>query len=417
MYVVQSIDQFLGNKYIIGLPKIILLPIVIGIIARIIYAIFFTDLTIDYYWEYGELAKNILNGKGYSLFYWSNGSLQHLADGTNNPLPSAYMPPLYSILLIPFILIKEVLIRNVLLLLSHIAIQVITTKYVYKITDKYFSTKVGLTAVWIFCLLPEFIYSTSTWGVTTLFHLQIILLVYFLSVKEFETNKQKVLYISLLFISMIYLRAEALGLAFVFLAYIFIKDNKKTALSIAFILVVSWVPWVLRNYIVFERIIITTTNSGLNFHRGNNEYYPGSWGGKKILSKRQSLSRYKDFEVRMSEYHFDQALKSIENNSARTIYNIGSKFFHFWVFFSRDERTDNVFYYVPWFVLLSTGLIGLYRSSGKLKKIMLLYLIYTTVIVMIFFALPRYQTMMKITLVPFAANTIYEWICSFRTKS
>ena len=52
--------------------RIIGILCVLAVIVRVLFCVIFVDLNRDDYWEYGEIAKNIKHGKGYSL-WWYDG--------------------------------------------------------------------------------------------------------------------------------------------------------------------------------------------------------------------------------------------------------------------------------------------------------------------------------------------------------
>ena len=66
-----------------------------------------SQLRTENYWEYGIIANNILDGKGYS-FNFTDQDLNFL----NETYPSALMPPGYVFFILPFLLIKNIVFRN-----------------------------------------------------------------------------------------------------------------------------------------------------------------------------------------------------------------------------------------------------------------------------------------------------------------
>ena len=118
-----------------GLPGKLKLIIIIGIAARIIFAAVFIDFEDVNYWEYGEIAKNVIEGKDYSLFYFSGGGLEYLYAPESNPFPSAYMPPGYTYFLLPFVAIEGNVLRNILIFsmrevhLPHGAFELVSTLF------------------------------------------------------------------------------------------------------------------------------------------------------------------------------------------------------------------------------------------------------------------------------------------------
>jgi hypothetical protein len=55
------------------------------------------------------------------------------------------------------------------------------------------------------------------------------------------------------------------------LCYLIAKKEFIPVIKIALITFLFFLPWPLRNYIVFKKIIPLTTSSGINLYRGHNE--------------------------------------------------------------------------------------------------------------------------------------------------
>ena len=85
-----------------NLNRTILAVIALGIFLRIIFVWQFVDISSINQWEYGEIAKNIVHSNGYSLFYFENDSLAYKYKEEVKPFPSAYMPPGYVFIILPF---------------------------------------------------------------------------------------------------------------------------------------------------------------------------------------------------------------------------------------------------------------------------------------------------------------------------
>jgi hypothetical protein len=96
--------------------RLLFLIIFLGVFVRISFMIYFCDFEKDDYSEYGSIANNIISGKGYSLFYFQNDSIQFKHKTFAKPYPSAFMPPGYVYYLLPFIKIDNVQLRNILFL-------------------------------------------------------------------------------------------------------------------------------------------------------------------------------------------------------------------------------------------------------------------------------------------------------------
>jgi len=204
---------------------------------------------------------------------------------------------------------------------------------------------------------------------------------------------------------LILFRSEVILFLFLICLYLLTKKRIK---QVTVILVVSFifiVPWGIRNFLVFDNLVPFSTNFGVNFYRGHNPYAVGVWADQEIID---GLLKYKsdsDFELHMDEYYSKMAIENIVKNPFKELEYVYIKLFHLWIFNSQDERTGLVFYFGPWFALIILFLISIKTSfSWQNQKYLYMLLIYFNLIVVFFFCLPRYQTMMKLAIIPFAGE-------------
>jgi len=109
----------------------------------------------------------------------------------------------------------------------------------------------------------------------------------------------------------------------------------------------------------------------------------------------------------MNKYLVDKALRNIYRNPVEELGYVLEKIYDLWLFNPDDLRSANYFYLIPWFILITLFLLCLIKSfNWNKQKFIFLFLIYINLIVIVFFCLPRYQTMMKIALIPFAGEGI-----------
>lgn len=408
------------TKLISRLPRAILVIIILGFLLRIAFLFIFTDLSNENYWEFGEIAKNLIAGKGYSLFYFDNGCLSYHFMNNANPLPSAYMPPLYVFYLVPFIIINDIILRNILLLTSHSLLSCLTIYFLFKAIEKEFSYNIALIASIIYAVLPEFIYASNTVGTTTLYHTFIAFILYYITKNNFisEFNFKKCLFLGFIFALLVYLRQEV-SLFFVFLAiYYLIKKKFKTIVVVSLTTIVILSPWFVRNFCIFNEFIPFATSNGLNFFRANNPYRLGFWSDSKIEEAKYTIVPDFRYESKLNEVSFNRTIELIEQNPNFLIPRAFDKIKSFFLYYSYDERTTNLAYLIPWLSLLALSIIGIIKSlSFKKHYFLYLFLIYHLVIAMVFFTLPRYQTMYKIALLPFAALTIDFIVTKLKSKN
>ncbi len=386
-------------KDVLSFPSVKTICILAAAI-RILFASVFTDFTTDYYWEYGEIGKNILGGKGYSFFYFQDDSLQYRASRITSPFPSAYMPPGYVGFLLPFLTIETHAVRNTLIVLSHIIIAITTVVMMYVFSKKCFTENIGVLSGLIAAMAPDFLYAIISYTPTVIFHCGIVCIMLLLNSNRFSTMTGIALGIALSF--MIYLRSEfSIFVLLLTLVFTFRREWKKLVV-VTSVVILCLVPWTVRNYSIFHTFVPFTTSVGLNLYRGNNEDEIGAWGNSMTNEQAQTLPRNELFEIGYNSIFLDSAIDYITANPITVAQSVPVKLFDLWIFNRHSER--NNWYYNIYSLLFSTlFFIGLIRSATTKQTFLYLFFVYFSVVVSVFFCLPRYQTMMRIGMIPFVA--------------
>ncbi len=331
--------------------------IITAVFLRLLMAIFLFDTNSENYWEYGETAKNIIGGRGYSLFYIAENDLQHKYDPNTSANPSAYMPPLYTFRLIPFMLINNIELRNILLLISNLILSAAVILMLYKLIRYYFSETAALAGSAIYAVLPEFIYAALGFSPVLEFHFLILYLIYCLNVKSKFQNLH--IFISIFLLTA--MRSESLAFAFIIIVILLkLKDYRKAGI-VFFAAMMFVIPWSLRNYYVFEEFIPTSTNSGINLYRGHNSIGPGYWGDGQAREKIKLLPNEPKFELKMDSIYRQSAFEYIKNEPEQTIINSFKKVFHLWLYYPLDKRSVHPLYLLPWLLLLSFSIYGIIK--------------------------------------------------------
>ncbi len=210
--------------------KKIILIISFGLILRVGLIFYFADLRGENYWEYGEIAKNIIHGNGFSLFYFEDSQLEYHFSEKANPSPSAYMPPGYVFFMIPFLLIKNIILRNLLLILIQIIISGFVIYQVFALTKTLFSEKTGLIAAFLTAITPGFIYAVYSFTPTIIFQLLVLLLFRHLLNDDKSNKFSSSLLTALILAVIIYFRAEFILFAGMLILYKLFKKNINTHL-------------------------------------------------------------------------------------------------------------------------------------------------------------------------------------------
>lgn len=405
-YFHKSISTPIEENYILSSGKIILTIAALGIFLRIVFVWQFVDVKSINQWEYGEIAKNIVHNNGYSLFYFENDSLEYKYKEGVKPFASAYMPPGYVLIILPFYFIENDFIINLIIISLQIICSAAIIFFLFKLCENYFDKNVAIVSTLTYAILPEFIYACVSFSPTVLFHLLLVLIFYRLSIQD-KLNKLDFLF-PILLVFVIYLRSEFILFVLFLLTFFIIKKQYKIVLINLGIIIILILPWTIRNSIVLDSVVPVTTNFGQNLYRGNNASDVGWWGEEIMIEKIKKLPRDNSFEIHSNEMYLERARSYIKENPLKFVENGIRKQFELWVFNLSDPRAFNVLYLAPSIFILLFFSIGLIKTFNVSEyKFIYLFFLHGIVIATIFFALPRYQTMMKVLMLPFAAAGMF----------
>lgn len=233
--------------------------------------------------------------------------------------------------------------------------------------------------------------------------------------RNFFSDNKKIIPFFILSVLIMYFRSEfSVFLLIIFISFLF-KKQFKLFFSGAAIIIILFSPWVIRNYIVFDKFIPFTTSGGLNLYRGHNDIAIGNWGSWEFTNEIKNKSTPDNYEINYNEFYFNKAKEFISNNLISEVKYVFIKIYNLWIINPGDARSFNLAYLIPSLLILILAVIGFIKSFSLLKyKYIYIFLFYSTLMAVVFLALPRYQTMMKIALVPFAAYSIDLIISKFK---
>ncbi len=387
------------NEYKKNFLSIVLL----GIVLRVILLLFLgTEGQSD--WEYGIIAENIVDGKGYSFYYFDEGKLTHEIKEDSAPAPSAYMAPGYVYLLVAIKLISNNHLENYIAFGFNIIFFIAAMFYLFRIAHNLFGGKVAVVSILIYAMIPEFIYTSYSIGTTQIYHLFLALIIYY-SLKGTNTNKfilPIILGIAILF------RFELFFLLIMITLLMLIRKNYSQALLLLVIPTLFLSPWIIRNQQVFDEFIPFSTTGGLNLYRGSNEIMIGGWHNFNTLEKLGSFrGDTSKIELFLNDMYKEETISYITSDYSVSTLNFGKKFFYYWFINPNEEKALNIMYVAPWFILLSLSIVGFLKRK-RVPTIIATILVYHTLLAIIFIPLLRYQNMMKIILIPIAAYGLIE---------
>jgi len=381
--------QNLKNKEII----ILVLLISVSIIVRIPIVLFFGDETLQNEWKI--LVSNLSIHGTLAFDYYQNELNKYL-------IPNVWMPPLYAYFLYFFSFfnledqnyIKIILISQILLSSASVAL-------FYKINKNFFSHKISIFSSLLFSFFPLHLYACGQVSSISLQSFFIILFFYFFF--KILEKKNFIFIFSLSFTGglLILLRGEfyVFFLLTIFYLFIFFKIPIKNILLMILITLITISPYLARNILTFDKIILTKS-FGYNLWKGNNENAKVEGGvviKKEIQSKIENLPKNKFYGINFDNIFLVEATKNINDNPLRYISLFFQKFLSF-IFIDINSTQPNYYHslnIIPQIILGLASVLGIILSNKKSHKMnyLILYFLFNVFIFSCFFILPRYKLM------------------------
>ncbi|MCX8082110.1 MAG: glycosyltransferase family 39 protein [bacterium] len=324
--------------------------------------------------EYYRIVQNFLSGNGFFVSEELKG----------------FRPPLYPLLLSILYFLKFNLFG---IRIFQCFISSITVCLTYLAAKKLFSEKVALWSGIISVIYPFFIFYNGFLLTETLFVFLVLLVIYNLINLTEKTSS--------------WIKAGiSLGLAglcrptmqlYLPIALIHLLCDKeqwkikiKKILFISFFFSLTLSPWILRNYLVFDRFIPGTTMGGRVFWEGNNPYSNG--GPCRYFP----VEIEKLPEIERDVAYYKKTIDIIKENPARFLWLLQNKFKRFWnVIPNASEFTK------PLYLLISVMSFGImmpffvlgFLLTFKNKKAQFIHslIILFTIFHIIFLASIRYR--------------------------
>jgi len=381
MNLYNSIPALKNESYLI------LILVLFSALIRMPVVMVMGDTTLENEW--GVLLYNLINHQTLSQ--------QQFGDFL---LPNLWLPPLYAyfIYILSFSGLEG---QNLvlLILLVQVILASISVVFFYKINRFFFSQILSFFSSTIFSIFPLYLYASSQISSASLAIFLIVFFYYFF-LKVVEKN----FFLNIFFFSviaglLILTRREFIAIVIITSIYLFLffKKPLKDILLILLISALTISPYLVRNYIAFDKIIIHS-GFGYNLWQGNN---PNSTveGSEVIYKDFQNLIDEipKDNYYRINEdkIYIKEATKNIKENPNRYFILYLKKVFSY-IFFdvnSTQPNYYNLLHFIPILLIATTSTAGIIVSNKKSYRLNYLILIYAFYIALIpIFAIqPRYK--------------------------
>lgn len=403
--------------------KWIILLLILGFSIRVVSMIALKSYVVPQAWEYGDIAENIVDGRGFSRI----NEFSHNIENTSSHAP------LYPYYLSFFFQFEQENCVYLVIQIIQIVISVLTILILYKIVLLLFTKLTAILTALAASLYPPLIYYSTKLTPT-------VWVVFFISLTILLMLKLKNNSLKIVILCGISLGASILTnpIAFAFfptlIIWYLIKrpiEFRKLCLLIL-VTLVTLVPWTIRNHKIHHRLIPVTTQFSKNLWIGNNPNATGTDYYQVVQSKeplfvlmtntlprkiRHDLGRIT--EIERSDYFLKQGLIFIVQNPRKFANLLFTKTFYFWWFApseinaSVDALKYRAVNTVTYFPLLVLGVIGIalsLRHKYKNQSLMLVLLLISISAIYIFthVGLARYRMPVEAILLIFASLSITE---------
>jgi len=381
------------NKLLTDEKFFFLFIFILGILSRSITAYFFGDKVLENEW--GVLVNNLYTHNSFSLLRFNDLFI-----------PNLWMPPIYGYFVYLHSLIfglNEYLVSSVIL--SQILISSITPLIFYKILSKFFRKNLTILGTLIFTLMPIIVYSSCQISSITIYLMLFILFLKLILDLDVNFKNSKLFYIGIIAAILILTRRDFILIYFFSLFYIFVyfKINFKKILIILSISLIGISPYLTRNYLAFDKLIIHS-GFGYNVWKAYNPlakvegYYSESYELQNELSKVKKNIYYR---INEDKIYLSQAKQYIKENPLKYFMLYLKRLFAFY-FFDLDSSQKNYYNFFHIYPNLSLSIISIFGILVCNKKNYKFNYLLSTMIILIFvyasFAvLPRY----KVYILPF----------------
>ena len=413
----------------------LLFIIFLNLIIKILFFFYYRDVNLANEWL--VMFQNLENF----------GILSYHSVHTNQLPPNSYMPPLYVYLifiiskinLFDFSLVNKVISFQIILN----TISIIFIFYTFK---NFFKRNVLLFSIIIYAFYPLAIYSSVQISSTTITMFLLSSFCFFHFSKK--NNYYKYIFYGTISGLLILIRGEFYLLYFVILVFELVKNKQnftKLLLSlIVSILIIS--PYLIRNYNIFEKVIITQS-VGYNLWRGNNQLssidsivahnfiYNSTVDNSKlknlsdketikILNFREKVNSIDDknikYDLVRDNIFFEEFKTNIRSDPIKYLFLSFKKLFSF-VFINFESHYKN-YYNIG--VIIPEILISIFSFYGfiycllnyKKNYFFINIFIYYSAIFSIFFVLPRYKLIVLPILCYFTVIGLMSFLNRFKLK-
>ena len=218
--------------------------------------------------EYDVIAKNLIDGNGYTLY----------------DQPTAFRAPglIFMVAGIYFLFGENFIYARIFVVL----LSIVLVWVIYILGNTILNKKVGIWSALIAALWIHFIlYGSRIFTEIPFTLFSILAVLYVFKYTQAEKKSYNIFFAALFFALAILTRPVGLFLLLIVIVYLVLRDkrwkNIKQVILMGVLTILLMSPWIIRNYLVFHRVLPVTSAGGLVLWISNNHYVayqPQRWG-------------------------------------------------------------------------------------------------------------------------------------------
>ena len=356
--------------------KLIIIAI-IGVVLRVAAVFIVGNYIEPNAWEYGAIAENIRDGKGYSISWYED----------EEPIPTSFQGPFYVYFLVAAYSLPH---KFLIIQLFQSLVWGITCFLVYGVVKELGENDLiaVLTAAGV-AIYPALIYSSTQLHHTT-FSFALITGALWAFIKINRTRSYRAAVCGGLLFGL-YALNEPVVFGFLPMALIWMiwrrKHNTVEAILVITTTLITILPWSIRNIYVHQSPVIIKSNLWQPFWIGNNPAATGSLRterGTSIFLDEMPVETTENIknartETERSAILRDVAFTYIRENPGDVLLTDLKKTVHLWWFDPYHPKERHPLNWVPWqftFLLAGAGIILKGRAIKKYTPILLLAISY-----------------------------------------
>ncbi|MBN1447338.1 MAG: glycosyltransferase family 39 protein, partial [Bacteroidetes bacterium] len=402
-----------------------------GLLLRIAAVVVFGNVEQPMLYEYGAIARHLVAGEGYSTPFPALHPYIGIERTTYpDATPSAFtLPGLTFIIAGVFLTVGDGSTGYVLLYILNVFAGLLAVWLASRIASALYGEAIGRWAAVLAALYPTIVISTATMGGTPWYH-TVMTLAILLVIRAAKTHAgfRHAVVAGIAAGIWVLFRSEALAASGLLGLWLWRRRSFRQAASFGLVTVIVFLPWSVRNTLVFDCVVPFSTNVWLNAWRGNNPESTGgsfnrqgnsNWYDAEIIEEITATPVAADRELRIMDIYRERTLDYMSRNPGAAAALYAKKLLMFFTIEWSDPRTHSMLYAVPHLLLgigALAGVLLLLRRRAVLWPLLSI-IVSNGLIVAALHVESRYQLIMAILYIVFLAAAVDALLRRYRKKS